>query len=79
MRMPRMNGAEFLAASRKIAPNARRMLLSGDTEIESVIAAVNQGGTFRFLSKPCPTPLMLEVVEADPAVDFNKACPHFSN
>jgi arabinose-5-phosphate isomerase len=64
MLMPGMNGAEFLAASRKIAPNARRILLTGDTGIESAIAAVNQGGIFRFLSKPCPTTLMLEAVEA---------------
>jgi DNA-binding NtrC family response regulator len=42
MRTPGMNGAEFLAASRKIVPNARRILLTGDTGIESAVAGVNQ-------------------------------------
>lgn len=64
MRMPGMNGAQFLAASRTIAPNARRLLLTGDTGIGSAIAAVNQGGIFRFLSKPCPVPLLLETMAA---------------
>jgi arabinose-5-phosphate isomerase len=64
MLMPGMTGAQFLAASRKVAPNARRILLTGDHRVESAIAGVNQGGVFRFLSKPCPPPLMLEAVEA---------------
>jgi arabinose-5-phosphate isomerase len=77
MRMPGMNGAEFLAASRKIAPHARRILLTGDVGIQSAIAAVNQGGIFRYLSKPCPTPLMLEAVEAAIA-DYEAEARHLS-
>jgi predicted signal transduction protein with EAL and GGDEF domain len=64
MRMPSMNGAQFLAAARKIAPHARRILLTGHADMESAILAVNDGGLFRFLTKPCPFATLLEAVRA---------------
>ncbi len=64
MRMPSMNGAQFLAAARKIAPNARRILLTGHANTSSAILAVNDGGIFRFLTKPCPFEILMEAVEA---------------
>lgn len=54
MRMPQMNGATFLAEMRKRRPDITRLLLTGHSDIEAAIAAVNRGGVFRFLSKPCP-------------------------
>lgn len=54
MRMPGMNGAEFLARVRELEPDVTRMLLTGHSDVQSAIAAVNQGQIFRFLSKPCP-------------------------
>jgi response regulator RpfG family c-di-GMP phosphodiesterase len=54
MRMPGMDGASFLAQMRKRAPETVRMLLTGNTDQQTAIAAVNQGQIFRFLSKPCP-------------------------
>lgn len=71
MRMPSMNGAQFLAASRKIAPNARRILLTGHANTASAILAVNEGGIFRFLTKPCPFATLVEAVEAAIA-DFDR-------
>ena len=53
MRMPGMNGAEFLARIRKDAPDTVRMLLTGFTDLDAAIAAVNEGNIFRFLTKPC--------------------------
>jgi CheY-like chemotaxis protein len=64
MRMPGMDGAEFLAAARRAAPMAVRMLLTGQTQIESAIAAVNEGQIFRFLTKPTPPPALLAAVDA---------------
>jgi DNA-binding NtrC family response regulator len=49
MRMPGMNGAEFLAKSRKVAPAAQRILLTGQTDLSSAIAAANEGQICRFL------------------------------
>ncbi|MDB6082543.1 MAG: Response regulator [Gammaproteobacteria bacterium] len=54
MRMPVMNGAQFLAKVRDVAPDTVRMILSGHADLEATIAAVNEGHIYRFLSKPCP-------------------------
>ena len=62
MRMPQMDGATFLRQSRAIAPNAVRVLLTGQTDIASAISAVNDGQIFRFLSKPCPSDALLATV-----------------
>ena len=43
MRMPRMNGAEMLAAIKKINPEVVTVLLTGYTDFESAMAAVNEG------------------------------------
>lgn len=55
MRMPGMDGATFLALARERAPDTARILLTGQADAQSAIAAINQGAIFRFLCKPCPT------------------------
>jgi response regulator RpfG family c-di-GMP phosphodiesterase len=52
MRMPAVSGAELLGAARSIAPDAVRIVLTGQAQLGSAIAAVNQGQVFRFLTKP---------------------------
>ena len=64
MRMPMMDGAAFLSRSREVAPDAVRVLLTGQTDMPSAIAAINQGQIFRFLTKPCPPSTLLGAVEA---------------
>lgn len=59
MRMPGMNGAEFLAAAREVTPDSTRILLTGHTDVDAAITAVNEGNIFRFLTKPSP-PTVLE-------------------
>jgi response regulator RpfG family c-di-GMP phosphodiesterase len=63
MRMPAMNGAQFLARVREQDPDAVRMILSGQSEIQAAIAAVNEGHIYRFLSKPCGNEQLLAAVE----------------
>jgi DNA-binding NtrC family response regulator len=53
VRMPGMNGAEFLTQVRQVAPNTVRMLLTGYRDIDQAIEAVNEGRIFRYLNKPC--------------------------
>jgi response regulator RpfG family c-di-GMP phosphodiesterase len=53
MRMPGMNGVQFLARVRQIAPDTIRMILTGYTDINAAMDAVNEGNIFRFLAKPC--------------------------
>jgi response regulator RpfG family c-di-GMP phosphodiesterase len=64
MRMPGMDGATFLSRSRQVVPDAIRLLLTGQADIESAIAAVNDGQIFRFLTKPCPPGTLLAAVAA---------------
>lgn len=54
MRMPAMNGATFLRLAREQAPESVRILLTGQADVDSAVGAVNEGGIFRFLLKPCP-------------------------
>jgi response regulator RpfG family c-di-GMP phosphodiesterase len=52
MRMPEMDGADFLAAAKAIQPNAIRILLTGYSDIQSTVRAVNDGGIHTYISKP---------------------------
>jgi DNA-binding NarL/FixJ family response regulator len=60
MRMPEMNGARFLAKVNEIAPDTVRMVLSGQADLDSTVAAVNEGHIFRFLMKPCDTEKLIQ-------------------
>jgi two-component system sensor histidine kinase/response regulator len=50
-RMPSMTGVEFLAKSTKLHPDSMRILLTGYTDIESVIDAINSGQVYRYVTK----------------------------
>ncbi|CAD6874034.1 HD domain-containing phosphohydrolase [Methylomonas fluvii] len=52
MRMPQMDGAEFLTRAAERWPNIVRILLTGYADIESTIAAVNKGKIYSYCSKP---------------------------
>ena len=51
-RMPGMEGSEFLCRSREIVPDALRILLTGYSDINATIDAINKGGAYRYISKP---------------------------
>lgn len=59
MRMPGMSGAELLARLRVERPDATRLLLTGQSDLDSAIQAINEGHVFRFLTKPCPAAIVL--------------------
>ncbi len=51
-RMPDVTGVEMLQKIKSRYPEAIRMLFTGYSDINSVIAAINQGHVYRYLSKP---------------------------
>ena len=53
LRMPVMNGVQFLATAKERFPETVRMILSGQADFAATIEAVNEGSIFRFLTKPC--------------------------
>lgn len=63
MRMPELDGAAVLSRAREIAPETSRMLLTGQSDINSAVAAVNQGQILRFLWKPCPAEALIQALE----------------
>ena len=52
MRMPEMNGDEFLTLARAIYPASMRFILSGYSDFNSMIKALNEGGVQQFIAKP---------------------------
>src|SRR3990172_11193324 len=62
-RMPEMDGAEFIARVRDVAPDSIRILLTGHASLEGAIRAVNQGCIFRLLTKPSPPAVLLQALE----------------
>ncbi len=56
--MPEMSGSKFLAQIRKERPFIVRILLTGQGSLDTAIHAVNQGGIFRFLTKPCDSDVL---------------------
>lgn len=63
LKMPHMDGITFLSQAQKIAPDMMRMLLTGYADMDSAMEAVNRGHVFRFLTKPCPTDLLLKALQ----------------
>jgi response regulator RpfG family c-di-GMP phosphodiesterase len=70
MRMPEMDGATFLSQVRVQHPDVVRILLTGQADTQSAIAAVNEGSIYRFLTKPCPPDVIVD--ELASAVELNR-------
>lgn len=64
MNMPGMNGIEFLARARQIAPESVRIMLTGVADLQVAINALNEGHIFRFLTKPCDAPVFAKALTA---------------
>ena len=64
-RMPTMTGVELLKKSMEVSPDSIRILLTGYTDLESVIAAINDGQIYRYITKPWdPQELLLNLQKA---------------
>ncbi len=62
MRMPGLDGAEFLARVRELSPHTVRILFTGHKDLSRAIAAVNEGQIFRYLTKPCNKDEMVSAI-----------------
>ncbi|MBX3016691.1 MAG: hybrid sensor histidine kinase/response regulator [Bdellovibrionaceae bacterium] len=64
-RMPEMTGVEFLQKALEKSPGSVRILLTGYTDMDSVVSAINNGQIYRYLNKPWdPVDLMHTVDKA---------------
>jgi response regulator RpfG family c-di-GMP phosphodiesterase len=64
MRMPEMNGVEFLTKVKALAPEVVRLMLTGNADQGTAIEAINEGCIFRFLNKPCTSEKLAAALEA---------------
>jgi len=63
MRMPGMDGIEFLRRAADIDGDAMRIMLTGYADLETAMAAVNSGKVSHFLTKPCPSANLKEAID----------------
>ena len=64
-RMPETTGVEFLCRVRQQWPEVIRIILSGYTDSEDLIEAINEAGIYQFISKPwTPSDLLLKLHNA---------------
>ncbi|MBT3922466.1 MAG: response regulator [Nitrospina sp.] len=64
LKMPEMDGIQFLTKVKEDSPNSIRMMLTGYAEVNKAIEAVNEGNIFRFLTKPCDDDTLSASLEA---------------
>ncbi|MCL2927195.1 MAG: response regulator [Trichodesmium sp. MAG_R01] len=51
-RMPKMSGTEFLSLTAEKYPNSIRIILTGYTDVEDLVEAINSGKVFKYVTKP---------------------------
>jgi len=50
--MPEMTGVDFLSQAREIQPDTIRIVLSGYTDLKTIVDSINKGSIWRYLTKP---------------------------
>ncbi len=62
--MPEMLGSDFLLKANALFPKTRKMMLTGQAEMENVLRVLHEMSLFRYLSKPWEPALMNKAVLA---------------
>ena len=62
--MPEMDGIQFFLHVQNISPDSTRIMMTGDTQYETALQAVNEGQVFRFLAKPCSQKILQAAIES---------------
>jgi two-component system, NtrC family, response regulator HupR/HoxA len=52
MRMPKMDGLTLLKEVKEVSPDTVRIVLSGYTQLQQILATINQADIFKFITKP---------------------------
>lgn len=73
MRMPDMDGLTLLRCVRRCHPESVCIMLTGDSDQELAVQALNEGHIFRFLKKPCPSDALRTAIE-DGLGEYHNRC-----
>ena len=71
MRMPGMDGAEFLTRVRNEQPDTERILITGYADVHALEKVVNEAKIFNYISKPWDDQVLTRVIQG--ALDFQSA------
>ncbi len=72
-RMPEMTGTEFLKIVREKWPEVVRIIISGYTDAEDIIAGINDAGIYQYITKPWqPNELLLTLKNAARLFDLQR-------
>jgi two-component system response regulator HupR/HoxA len=72
-RMPDVTGVELCAKIRKRWPEIIRMIISGYTDSEDIISAINEGGIYQYISKPWhPDDVIIKLKNAVELFDLHR-------
>jgi putative nucleotidyltransferase with HDIG domain len=61
--MPGMNGIDLLSMVKEISPDTSRILMTGHTDLETAVNAINSGEVFRFIIKPWQNDSLIKSVQ----------------
>jgi len=64
LKMPKMDGIEFLKRVKEFYPDTVRIMLTGHGDMEVAMEAINNGQVFRFLLKPSSQTVLINTLEA---------------
>ena len=62
-RMPKMSGIEFLSRTVEPFPDTIRIVLTGYTDVEDLVSAINTGKVFKYITKPWKPDELQSVVQ----------------
>lgn len=72
-RMPNKTGVEFLKETIETIPETVRIILTGFTDIDAIISAINEGQVYKFLAKPIePKDLKVTIQRALEAFELKR-------
>ncbi len=61
--MPNMSGIDVLKSAKDISPDAIRILITGYSDVNIAVSAINEGSIYYFFSKPWKNEEIIAVVE----------------
>ena len=63
MRMPGMDGLQLLRAVKTRSQDTVRIMVTGNSDQQTAVAAINEGDVYRFLTKPCDPEVLVKTLQ----------------
>ncbi len=63
LKMDNIGGMELADRIRSVSPDTVCVILTGHADIDTAVAAVNEGKIFRYLTKPCPPDVLTSTIK----------------